>query len=1139
MTNPGNDDRAVSGWRAHNERSLAARGFPLPAAGDPSWRAEIAQEAGGAVVTVVAPDGRRIRLASERGSQRDADLMAEAACRGGTPPLVVVIGAGLGQVIEAVDARCPSARILVLEPTPCTLPHLLDRRDWRPLIDGQRLTILSGPDYAGAADAWRVADQMPERPPILVHPIVKREFPDLTDAARRVVQQIVFGARANREARQKLAGPYLLNTLRNLSTIAAESDVAALCDTMRGVPAVVVAAGPSLDRQMAALRGVESRAVVIAVDTALRPLLDAGIQPHLVVTIDPSDINSRHLQRLPDTSKTWLVAEGSMPPETFPPFCSRTFVFTVSAHQPWPWYAALGLQRGALKAWGSVLTSAVDLALRLGCQPILFAGADLAYTGGRPYCRGTTFERLWAGMTARGTTLADVWRSLVDARSPVEAADIYGDPTQTTGNLVAFRSWIVECTSSLRDRRFINTTPGGTLAGPNIAVQSLADALAGLPPIQDASLRRQLGEAWALGRAGTPGDVVPAAARDAAARGDELFAAWRAFSGNTVSDDDLADALASGCRLRSLEAVEPPTGQTVTPAGTSVPASFRPPERAAVLRAILRGEPWPGWVTDSVPGLRGRGRAAEAPAISGLLEDALARILRCAEEGAAVPRRLEATFRPGVPALAAVEWGAPADEIVSTVERCLTDAAWLAGPDGAPPHAPSTRQERRLIIEPFAPAAAGGGVSHVTPAPDTLVLWLLLEWLRVAAYCRPYASGTRPSPGPIESIEAFLESAVAEAQRSRDDATAYACVAVVSLQPGDRPVAHVPLTVEALQRLATGILVAGDSTPSGPVAHDGAIGAIVVPPVLPAAIRFVLSGGVMPRATAVTATARVQDTLGLGALVLEGTVLTRLQPTVLTGADLPRMSHPVEIGGGSVLAVERYGRSSWRIDADGRVSRASAWPGPVLGELPYGREGGAIAWDNGQADWQHQTAPCLWVRDTPRAEPHRIDIPFRPARAIVLRDGRVAWTVREGGIGVWSPEQGASVRGPGDTLLGFDETPDGVVGGRISLDAGGRISRTTPDRQRVWDPVTDDIRWGPPTPEVGPASCTLRDGAMETACHPLSGVIRVRRAGVPLLDLLCHEPLSVAWAGDALVVATLWGDLLLFPGFRAVVDGIA
>ena len=296
------------------------------------------------------------------------------------PHVLVVIGLGLGYLLDALEQTTLRTRVLALEPFPGVARAMLTRRDWTRWLASGRLTLLVGPDYAGAAEAWKLLGRDDEPPRIIMAPVIGREFADAARRAKDVVRQILAGARANDHARHKFAGRYLLNTLANLPVIAAEGDANALTGIFADVPAVVVAAGPSLDQSLELLSNVGDRALIIAVDTALRPLIAAGIRPHLVVTVDPSEINARHLQDLDDTSGVWLVSEGSIDPHVLPAFARRTFTFRVSNHEPWPWLRTLGVERGVLRTWGSVVTSAFDLALRMKCDPIVFTGADLAYT---------------------------------------------------------------------------------------------------------------------------------------------------------------------------------------------------------------------------------------------------------------------------------------------------------------------------------------------------------------------------------------------------------------------------------------------------------------------------------------------------------------------------------------------------------------------------------------------------------------------------------------------------------------------------------------------------------------------------------------------------------------------------------------
>jgi hypothetical protein len=149
-----------------------------------------------------------------------------------------------------------------------------------------------------------------------------------------------------------------------------------------------------------------------------------------------------------------------------------------------------------------VLTAAFDLALGFGCDPIVFVGADLAYTDGRPYCRGTTFEEDWAGHVARGVSLRQVWRHTLSARPCVPAAALDGREVATAAHLLEFRNWLLARIGEHPARRFVNATGAGTLQGAGLEQSDIASVLAA-EPVRATAVRQALQRALA-GGSGSP-----------------------------------------------------------------------------------------------------------------------------------------------------------------------------------------------------------------------------------------------------------------------------------------------------------------------------------------------------------------------------------------------------------------------------------------------------------------------------------------------------------------------------------------------------------------------------------------------------------------------------------------------------------
>lgn len=467
------------------------------------------------------------------------------------PPLIVVIGLGLGYLLDALEATGCTSRVLAIEPLPTISRAMLARRSWSSWLASERLTIVAGPDYNGASEASTLFGQGGTTPPVIMAPLLEREFGEEGRRGRAVVGHIVAGAKANDAARRQFAGRYLLNTLRNVPTIATEGDVDTLFDIFQGIPAFVVAAGPSLDRTLRDLARLEGRGLIIAVDTALRPLLSAGIHPHVVVSVDPSELNARHLKDLPEAARgTWLVAEGSIDRDVFPQFAGRTFTFKVSHHHPWPYLEDSGIRRATLRTWGSVLTTAFDLAVRAGCDPIVFTGADLAYTDGLQYCRNTTYEEKWRDFPTDARR-AEVFKAYLAEKQHLTASDIRGREVVTAPHFLQFRDWIVSRANEAADRHIVNATGGGILSGGRITQGDLRSLH--LPKrTYGPAFDRLLHDAWSIGAARNRVAVTTLETRLHSQ--PRPMAAWVEFGGETATVEQIAAAADSASARLHREA---------------------------------------------------------------------------------------------------------------------------------------------------------------------------------------------------------------------------------------------------------------------------------------------------------------------------------------------------------------------------------------------------------------------------------------------------------------------------------------------------------------------------------------------------------------------------------------------------------
>ncbi len=86
----------------------------------------------------------------------------------------------------------------------------------------------------------------------------------------------------------------LSNTLANVSKVSSSKAASGLFGAFAGTPAVICGAGPSLEKEIDTLRGVQDNALIFAGGSALNVLAKAGITPHFAAALDPDPPSKRH-----------------------------------------------------------------------------------------------------------------------------------------------------------------------------------------------------------------------------------------------------------------------------------------------------------------------------------------------------------------------------------------------------------------------------------------------------------------------------------------------------------------------------------------------------------------------------------------------------------------------------------------------------------------------------------------------------------------------------------------------------------------------------------------------------------------------------------------------------------------------------
>jgi hypothetical protein len=169
----------------------------------------------------------------------------------------------------------------------------------------------------------------------------------------------------------------LENMLDNVKEIVNNPGINLLYDKFKGRPAVIVATGPSLKKNMHLLKDLYDKALIIAVDASFKFLLANGIKPHMVTSLereheveqffsdfDPEEVKDIYMTACPVLFNH--VYEAYSGP--------KIIVYRNFDHFKW-----LEIDRGILDIKLSSANMAFKIAEALGCDPIILVGQDLAY----------------------------------------------------------------------------------------------------------------------------------------------------------------------------------------------------------------------------------------------------------------------------------------------------------------------------------------------------------------------------------------------------------------------------------------------------------------------------------------------------------------------------------------------------------------------------------------------------------------------------------------------------------------------------------------------------------------------------------------------------------------------------------------
>ena len=285
-------------------------------------------------------------------------------------------------------------------------------------------------------------------------------------------------------------------------------------DVFKGETAVVVSAGPTLDRNIETIKKYRNNIILITVGPAIKALSANGITPDFLCIIEANDC-SKQIYGV-DLKDVNFVTE----PFSNPIYRTKGFknVYShISSNLPVNsfWCDISGVDSSPYESKGTVSYTALNVARILGCSKIVLVGQDLAYVEGQCYSKDSAYKDLecrynndskkweivardfenycmclgnYEDKAARERVAIERLRSLNAALYYVRG--INGDMIPTESVYAAFIQPLSEYTQLYPDREYINTSLiGAQIDGyKNIALE---EALKDSKPVVSRELKSE------------------------------------------------------------------------------------------------------------------------------------------------------------------------------------------------------------------------------------------------------------------------------------------------------------------------------------------------------------------------------------------------------------------------------------------------------------------------------------------------------------------------------------------------------------------------------------------------------------------------------------------------------------------------
>lgn len=366
---------------------------------------------------------------------------------------ILFVGSGLGYHIQKFTEQYPDMKFSIYEPSEEVLVSYLSNHN---LPQGKLDTIFTGTDeVALIKEVTKLLQSSGSLLRIYTLPIYESLYGDQVNIILQKALESLKDKHSALGTNISFQKRWTINSIRNFPTVLKTPNILHDVDksVFEGKPAIIVAAGPSLNGEFENLRYIKENglAYIFSVGSAINALIEHGIYPDAACTYDPSERNQFVIQKIKDEKITDipLIFGSSVGFETLEDYPGSMLHMITSQDTVSPRLLDTTESISIVLDAPSIAVVTLQLLTQLGCNPIVLAGQNLGYQDNKRYASGISYD------------FVENELSETEKEAVLIVKDVYGNDIETSDGFNRMRQQLEMHIGLSPGIEVINTTKGG------------------------------------------------------------------------------------------------------------------------------------------------------------------------------------------------------------------------------------------------------------------------------------------------------------------------------------------------------------------------------------------------------------------------------------------------------------------------------------------------------------------------------------------------------------------------------------------------------------------------------------------------------------------------------------------------------